>query len=68
MINKIAGIGLGNPSFDLFQMPLLRFQIGLHSLAEQVCAIAIHGVSQRVERSHFVGFKPETNGLLFHNL
>ncbi len=67
MLHDLAGVSFGNPSLNLFQMPLLCVQIRLHSFAEKVGTVAVEGVGQRVQCGYFVGFKAEANGLLFHN-
>jgi hypothetical protein len=67
MIHDSASVGLGDAGPNLFELPLLRFQIRLHGFAEKIAAVAVKRVGQRIQRGYFFGFQAEANGLFFHN-
>jgi len=67
MIDGLSGVGFSNPRFNLLQMPALRLEICLNRFTQEISAIPFHRVCQGIEGRYFVEFKPETDGLFFHN-
>lgn len=67
MIDYSASLRVGYTCPDLLNLPLLGIQIRLYRLAEKIGAIAVERTGKFIEGQYFVGCKPETNSLLFHN-
>ena len=64
VVDQPAGIRLANASLNLFDMPALHFQIGTHRLVQQISAVAVQRLRERVQGLNFIFIQPKADGLL----
>lgn len=68
MFHEVPGIRRTHPVLDQPDMVAMQFQIMFHGLVQQVAAIPVQALGQRIKSIHRIGFHSETDGFqVIHN-